>query len=91
MTTTVYTLEATKQNLSSSLVAHLRSTTPEEAIAKLQKAGVLAIAGPDPSSIVLVGYRLEIRHLLDDWRQYGFARQQDSRFTIGKLAKLRSA
>ena len=40
------------------------------AVEKLAKAGVLAIEGADNGSIVLVGYHLEIRNLLRDFRMF---------------------
>jgi hypothetical protein len=82
MTTTVYKL-ASKD----SLVCHLRSTTPNEAIEKLQKAGVLAIEGAEENSIVLVGYRVEVRRLLDYFRTQELAFGND-RYFIGKLKSL---
>ena len=71
-----------------SLVCQLRETTPQAAIEMLQKAGVLAIEGPTPSSIVLVGFHREIRDLLQDFRTHGGAHKQHSRSLLGKLHKL---
>ena len=89
MTTTVYRLPQKQNSLTKScLVAHLRSTTPLEAIDTLSKAGVLAIPGPDPASIVLVGYRVEIQRLLRDFRLYGYERH--TRFTMERLKSLAS-
>ncbi len=83
MTTAVYKLSTRKD----SLVAHLRSTTPDEAIEKLQRAGVLAIHGPDDSSIILVGYHIEPQHFLEDMAFLGYLRRLDARNYEKKLLK----
>ena len=73
------------ESISNALVCHLRETTPDEAITKLQKAGVLAIPGPDDNSIILVGYHKEIRVLLDFYRLGGEDYRDEMSLTIGKL------
>lgn len=97
MTTAVYRLPERKRAEGNStrncLVAHLRSTSPEEAIERLKKAGVLAIPGPTDNSIVLVGYHVEVRALLDFWRTASTVEQPHgdaTRFHLGKLRKLAS-
>ena len=91
MTTNVYRMPKTTGQIHrpASLVCHLRSTTPEQAITTLQKAGVLAIPGIDESSIVLIGYRVEVRRLLEYYRTGHLASDDThtSRF-IGTLRKL---
>jgi hypothetical protein len=91
MTTAVYRMPKTTGQISrpALLICHLRSTTPEEAIEKLQRAGVLAIPSIDESSIVLIAYRVEARRLLEYYRT-GHLDAFDthtSRF-IGTLRKL---
>ena len=91
MTTNVYRMPKTTGQIShpASLVCHLRSTTPEQAITTLQKAGVLAIPGIDESSIVLIGYRVEVQRLLEYYRT-GHLDAFDTYTSrlIGKLRKL---
>lgn len=89
MTTAVYRIpERTAVKHSNSLVCHLRSTTPAEAITTLQRSGVLAIEGPDDNSIVLVGFHPEIHRLLDYYRT-GLMAYDDihTRQLIGRLRK----
>jgi len=90
MITTVYRIPTARSDEPSSslLVCHLRDTSPEEAIAKLDRAGVLAIPGPDPLSIVLVGYRREVADLLQDFRIHGHDYRVHSHWLIGKLRRL---
>jgi hypothetical protein len=86
MTTAVFRMAREERP---SLVCHLRSTSPQEAIAKLAKAGVLAIEGAEPSSIVLVGYHLEIRNLLRDFRMFdGEHFTRHSYYVLTKLRRL---
>ena len=90
MTTAVYTIRPRCPD-HASLVCHLRSITPAEAIAKLDRAGVLAIPGPDESSILLLGYQAVIRDLLDDFKRFGHPHRPTSLYLMGKLAKLSMA
>ena len=91
MTLSVYRLPSRQSTVShSSLVCHLRSITVEDAITRLAKAGVLAIEGPEKSSIILVGFTSPIVTLLHDWRRYGFPRAPEARYALGKLRKLAS-
>jgi hypothetical protein len=71
-----------------SLVCQLREITPDEAIAKLSRAGILAIEGDKPNTIVLLGFSQEVRTLLDDLRVYGIPVHAAARYTLGKLRKL---
>ncbi len=75
MITTVYRLPSRARTKASRnlLIAHLSSITPDEAIERLSTLGVLAIPGPDPSSIVLVGYHIEVERLLTDLSLRGYA------------------
>ena len=70
MITTVYRLPDKHDLSHNCLIAHLRSITPIEAIERLQRAGVLAIEGLEPSSIMLVGYSYETSILLRSLRMY---------------------
>lgn len=72
------------------LVGLLTDTTPDQAITRLQKAGILAIRGADSATVLLIGYRADIASLLDDYRHYGTAHKPSNRYTLGRLAKLRS-
>lgn len=73
MTTTVYLLPHRSGTIPrNALVCHLRSTSPSEAIAKLQSNGILAIEGIEPNSIVLVGFKPEAQILLDNIRQFPY-------------------
>lgn len=69
MTTAVYRMVESRLSRDS-LVCHLRSTTPQEAIERLLKHGVFAVEGVEPQSIVLVGYSYECRVLLANFRQF---------------------
>lgn len=93
MTTTVFRFPKTTEEVRHAhpcLIAHLRSTTPDEAIEKLAKAGVLALYGPEPSSIVLVGFTAITRQLLLDFKRHGGPCHPETRYLLGKLRKLAS-
>ena len=91
MTLAVYRApERQSMTARSSLVCHLRSITVADAIDRLSRAGVLAIEGPEESSIILVGFTFPIVTLLHDWRRYGFPRAPEARYALGKLRKLAS-
>jgi hypothetical protein len=53
------------------LVCQLQDLKPDEAIARLEASGVLAIEGPEPDSIVLLGFSYEVSQLVTDFRRYG--------------------
>ena len=72
----------------SALVCHLRDITVTDAIAKLQRCGVLAIPGPDVDSIVLAGYHYETMALMDDLRIYGSPHTPATQFRYGWIRRL---
>jgi hypothetical protein len=84
MTTSVFSIAQHR----SALVCQLQDLTPSDAIAKLAKAGIIALEGPERSSIVLIGFSHEISLVLADYRRYGYAFHRQSRNIIGKLKKL---
>ena len=55
MCTTVFSAAPTLHH-SPELVCVLHDITPEAAIERLSKAGILAIEGEDPKSIILLGF-----------------------------------
>jgi hypothetical protein len=86
---TVYRLPNTTSAPSrSALICHLREITVGDAISRLQKAGVLAIPGPEAESITLVGYHYETLELLDEYRVYGFAHTRHARCRLGWIKRL---
>ena len=70
MTTTVFS-SAKLLHSKPSLVCQLSDLTPDEAIKRLQASGVIAIEGPEPDSIVLLGFSYEVSQLVTDFRRYG--------------------
>jgi hypothetical protein len=99
MTTTVYRLapkadqrhSVTSPLERSSLVCHLTDLSPDEAIAKLQSVGVLAIPGPDATAITLVGYRVEVRKLLRRIRMLPTLSPSRRREVFAQLERLHTA
>jgi hypothetical protein len=72
MTTTVFSI-APALHQCPALVCQLQDTSPQDAIKRLEKSGVLAIEGVDPASIVLIGFNYEVSMLISDLRRYGKA------------------
>ena len=72
----------------SSLVCHLSSITPDEAMAKLQSLGILAVPGPTSNAITLIGYRVEVRKLLRRIRMLPTLRPERRREVFAQLEKL---
>ena len=68
------------------LVCQLSDTSPEAALDRLAKSGVLAIPGPDLNSIVILGFNAELSKVLAFYRShrrfYGSVA-----FAVGKLKK----
>lgn len=71
-----------------SLVCQLSDITQDEAIERLKKAGVLAIAGTTESAIVLLGFNYEVSAFVRDLQRYGCPHRPQTRFTLGKLRAL---
>jgi hypothetical protein len=84
MMTTVFSI-APQVHHKSSLVCQLQDITPDDAIERLQKLGVLAVEGQLPNSIVLVGFNWEVSKLVWDLDRYGYPRNTARIF--GKLSK----
>lgn len=80
--------DSTRGAARSALICHLRDTTVDDAIAKLQRCGVLAIPGPVNDSIVLMGYHFETRELLNDYRVYGSPHSPQACFRLGWIRRL---
>ena len=87
MTTTVFSASPALHTRTR-LICQLQDLSPEDAIERLEKAGILAIAGPEPSSIVLLGFEYSVSIILRDFRLYGYPRHSGA--TLKKLAKLAS-
>ena len=87
MTTAVYRLPMSAALSRDSLVCHLSSISPQDAIDRLSRAGVLAIEGPEENSILLLGFHREIRKLLAFWRNPRLY-SDDISLTIAKLRRL---
>jgi hypothetical protein len=80
MTTSVFRLpDRSREIPRDSLICHLRSTTPAEAISKLALNGILAIEGAEVNSIILVGYSHAVRTLLSNLRQYDWLISRSTR------------
>ena len=88
MTVAVYKLPPTHLRSHDCLIAHLRETSPDEAIAKLSRAGVLAIHGRERDSIILLGYHHEIRRLLRWFRSP--CHDLEAAAALGKIRRLAS-
>lgn len=89
MTTEVYSIVPVLHHIPS-LVCQLTDITPDEAIERLRRAGVLAVEGIDGSSVVLLGFNCEVSRLIADLRKYGFAREPTCIRTMGKMRALAS-
>jgi len=84
MTTQVFSA-VPKLHKSQDLVCQLQDISPDEAIERLHKLGILAIEGEAPSSIVLVGFHHDVAVLLDD-----FANDADPAFLYRHHKRLMS-
>jgi hypothetical protein len=86
MNTTVFSI-APQLHTRPALICQLHDISPDAAIERLSHAGILAIAGTEPNSVVLIGFTYEVSLLVSDLKRYGTAWHLTSRIALAKLKR----